>query len=157
MRRSLFCVRCTKMGKCTKFWSGCPPCIFKILFIIIILQLSLELRIILRTTNHLCRGDHWSPAQTHRSSVGMKVDINPRSGRPSPQRCRPYGIVRDVRFRDNRSFERNPLPENDDYEFFLISSGRRRARPGRYSPLRTGPSRSFPLPAWRRSSPCPAD
>ena len=23
-----------------------------------------------------------SPAQTHRSSVGMKVDINPRSGRP---------------------------------------------------------------------------
>ena len=46
-------------------------------------------RTVISETNNLPqsrRGDHWSPAQTHRSSVGMKVDINPRkratNGRP---------------------------------------------------------------------------
>lgn len=97
-----FWILCTKMGKCTKFWSGCPPCIFQNLFIIIILMQMIisQTKDFAQTNGYLSnkrraqsrRGDHWSPAQTHRSSVGMKVDINPRSGRPM---VAPTKVVRD--------------------------------------------------------------
>ena len=49
------------------------------------------------------RGDHWSPAQTHRSSVGMKVDINPRSGRPM---VAPTKAVRDSYSNERSSLKR---------------------------------------------------
>ncbi len=87
-----FWILCTKMQVCTRFGSWRPPCIFQNLFIIIILMQMIisQTKDFAQTNGYLSnkrraqsrRGDHWSPAQTHRSSVGMKVDINPRSGRP---------------------------------------------------------------------------